>query len=96
MDIGRFFFRFWVSLYNAVKYCDPKFSVVVGDSWLFVVRLSIWMNVSRYRYALSFCRLFFVSAYARRMKSVLCVNGPGAVPFRMFRSARMVESRFMG
>ena len=82
-----------MSLYSAVKYsCDPKFSVVVGDSWLFVVMLSIWMNVSRYMYSLSFCRLFFVSAYAR-MKSALCMNGPGAVPFRMFRSARVVVSR---
>ena len=48
MDIGRFFLRSLVSLYNAVKYWDPKFSVVVGDSLLFVVMSSILMNVSRY------------------------------------------------
>jgi hypothetical protein len=53
------------------------------------------MKVSRYMYALSSFRLFLVSAYAR-MKSVLCVNGPGAVPFLMLRNARIVESRLMG
>ena len=31
MEIGRFFFRLLVSLYNAVKYCDPKCSVLVLD-----------------------------------------------------------------
>jgi hypothetical protein len=44
---------------------------------------------------LSSCRLFLVSACAR-MKSVLCVNGPGVVPFLMLRNARIVESRLMG
>jgi hypothetical protein len=45
--------------------------------------------------ALSSCRLFLVSACAW-MKSVLRVNGPGAVPFLMLRNARIVESRLMG
>ena len=43
MDIGCFFFWSLVSLYNAVKYCEPKSSVVVGDSWLFVVMSSIFI-----------------------------------------------------
>ena len=30
MEIGHFFFRLLVSLYSAVKYCDPKFRVVPG------------------------------------------------------------------
>jgi hypothetical protein len=42
--------------------------------------------MSRHMHALSSCRLFLVSACAR-MKSVLCVNGPGAVPFLMLRDA---------
>ena len=78
MDVGRFFFRSLVSLCSAVKYCDPKFSVAVGDSSLFVVMSRILMNVSRCVYESSSCRLFFVSAHAR-IKSVLRVNGPGAV-----------------
>ncbi len=53
------------------------------------------MKVSRHMHVLSSCRLFLVSAHAR-MKSVLCVNGPGAVPFLMLRNARIVESRLMG
>ena len=50
MDIGRFFFKSLVSLYNAVKYCDPKFVEVAGDNSLLVVMSSIWMKVSRYMY----------------------------------------------
>jgi hypothetical protein len=49
------------------------------------------MYVSRYMYESSLCRLLRVRAYARR-KSVLNVNGPGAVPFLTFLSARIVVS----
>ena len=78
-----------------MKCWELKFSVVVGDNWWDVVRVRILMNVSRYVYGVSSCFLFLVSAYAR-MKSVLCVNGPGAVPFRILRRARMVKSRSKG
>jgi hypothetical protein len=95
MEIGRFFFRSLMSLWSAVKHCDPKFDEVVGGSSLLVVMLRIWMKVSGHVRVLSSCRLFLVSAHAR-MKSVLCVNGPGTVPFLMLRNARIVESRLMG
>ena len=47
MEFGRFFSRSFLSLYDAVKYCDPKFIVVVGDSWLFVVVSSISIALNR-------------------------------------------------
>ena len=47
MDMGRFFDRSLASLCSAVKYWELKLSVVVGDSWLDVVRVRILMNVSR-------------------------------------------------
>lgn len=77
-----------------MKYCDSKCQVVVGENWLFVTMSIISRNVSRYAYVLLSCPLFLVSAYAR-MKSVLCENRPVAVPFRMFRSAPIAESRSM-
>ena len=95
MEIGRFFLRSLVSLHRAVKHCDPKERVVVGERWLFVVMSMSLMSVSRHVQMSSFCRLFLVRAQAR-MKSVLCVSGPGAVPFLMFRRARIAESRLMG
>jgi hypothetical protein len=75
-----------MSLQSAVKHCDPKFNEVVCDSSLLVVMLRIWMKASGHVHVLSSCRLFLASAHAR-MKSVLCVNGPGAVPFLMLRIA---------
>ena len=64
MEIGRFFLRSLVSLCDAVKCCDPKLRVVVGESCLFVAMSRILMSVSRQMHVLSFCRLFFVSACA--------------------------------
>jgi hypothetical protein len=49
------------------------------------------MYVSKYMYESSLCRSLRVRVYARR-KSVLNVNGPGAVPFLTLLSARIVVS----
>ena len=38
--------------------------VLVGATWLFVVMLSTFMNMSRYVYVLLSCRLFLLSADA--------------------------------